>query len=115
MNNSFKIAIVGGILVLGAYIYTIWPIYIIRGPHPPNYAARLNSIQTGLEMFSSDIGDYPSSTPRSMLLPEGRSDNSAIPDQGAHLLVEAMLGLDDLGYQKNHKWGYPLDSGTHKM
>ncbi len=72
--------------------------------------AQINSIVTGCEMFRQDEGEYPKSNPftygpfgnlaaqqAAMDAWEVR-DASANPLQGAHLIVDAMVGRDFLGY-----------------
>ncbi len=81
----------------------------------------INSISQGLEAFRSDLGFYPSSSQ----FPEQASNIVLDPlnivtdtnfispppiDQGAHKLYEALVGLDGLGYQKDHFYG--VEDGT---
>jgi len=64
--------------------------------------ASLNSIGVAIESFAGDMGYYPKSRSRDMLLQEGQYDDTVTRDQGAHRLVEAMIGLETLGFQKEH-------------
>ncbi len=61
--------------------------------------AQLHAIEVGLEMFHTDFGFYPSSTPED---PTGSNDpshstGSAYTIQGAHRLALALMGRDKLG------------------
>lgn len=77
--------------------------------------ASLTSIETALETFNSELGYYPDSGRgidsggglRSRNV-HGTVWNALTPvDQGAHVLFEALAGLDMIGYQKDH-W-YEID------
>jgi len=68
---------------------------------------RLSVLAQGVEQFANDMGFYPESAPRLALrvVPTGGSYPPPQPnpqDQGAHRLVEALLGLDYLGFQQDH-------------
>ncbi len=73
--------------------------------------ALFSTIETGMEMFRNDFGQYPHSLASSMALsaPTGefygvvggnitQSDIPCVDAQGAHLLADAMVGRDLLGY-----------------
>ncbi len=68
-------------------------------------SAQLNAISTGCEMFRNDEGQYPASNPFTFG-PYGQlaAQNTAINNwevnnlTGAHLIVDAMVGRDFLGY-----------------
>ena len=73
--------------------------------------ASLNSMATALESFNNDHGSYPSSRFRNAIAVgnfNGGVGNGI--DTGAHILVESMMGLDFIGYQKEH-W-YHVDDGS---
>ena len=83
----------------------------------------LNYIETAVEDFAMEMGFYPPS--RRPLLP-GIPQPYALrvvdasnpyffntklvpPDQGAHILYESLMGLDPLGYQKDHFYEISTD------
>lgn len=59
--------------------------------------AQLHAIEVGLELFHTDFGFYPSSTPQDLSGNESHSSSSSYKVQGAHRLVFALLGRDKLG------------------
>lgn len=73
--------------------------------------ASLRTINDATENFASEMGYYPDSSPRDMLLPQLQFNNSAMPDQGAHVLFESLVGLDMIGYQKDHNYAVMPDTG----
>ena len=76
-------------------------------------SASLNSIGVAIESFASDMGYYPKSSTRDMLLQAGEVDDTVTLDQGAHRLVEALLGMETLGFlgfEKDH-W-YQIEDGS---
>ncbi|KPK76171.1 MAG: hypothetical protein AMJ79_07860 [Phycisphaerae bacterium SM23_30] len=80
--------------------------------------ANLRMIDFALEKFADELGFYPPSTPRPQLrMMQQPPDVNASWDQGAHILYESLLGLDNLGYQKDHFYythpmtGQPLAPG----
>ena len=103
-----------------------------RKANEASTSALLHSLSMGLEQFRDDHGAYPDSTPRRTsgtpyaLIndPSGTMwsdvqdtsysghdiDGVQIDgDIGAHILTESLLGLDMLGYQRDH-W-YQVNSG----
>lgn len=62
-----------------------------------------NGYRTGLELFSKDFDDYPDSD----VLPPGGSANLIC---GAQHLAEAMMGIDQKGFDPKSKW-YAPDHG----
>jgi len=72
--------------------------------------AQLNAIQSGCEMFRNDENKYPESNPYTFgVYGNAANQNTAVtnwevvdtgglPLQGAHLIVDAMIGRDSLGY-----------------
>ena len=66
--------------------------------------ASLKSVEMAIEIFADDMGHYPKSSPRPMLkqIDEAPAAAGVIEDQGAHRLVESLVGLDYLGYQVDH-------------
>jgi len=70
------------------------------------------SYELGLETFYQDMGFYPSSKPRNMLIKNNPVPHATLFDQGAHVLFESLVGLDQLGYQKDHQ--YEFDPATGK-
>ena len=61
-------------------------------------SASLNSIGVAIESFTSDMGYYPKSSTRDMLLQGGDVNATVTFDQGAHRLVAALLGFETLGF-----------------
>ncbi|MCP4707660.1 MAG: hypothetical protein GY869_03460 [Planctomycetes bacterium] len=81
--------------------------------------ADLKNLELGLNIFYNDQGFYPPSSPRPKLQIAGPPDMFATPDQGAHILFEALLGLDQLGYHPNHQYaiddsGAPIDADGNR-
>jgi len=74
--------------------------------------AVISNMSTAVENFANDMGHYPESGLRSWNSPSAGTVVNTLkeegqpgadpPDQGAHRLVEALLGLDFLGYEKDH-------------
>ncbi len=67
--------------------------------------ASLNSIDVAVEAFASDMGYYPESNLRTnrLTLEMAMGDGGEAPaDQGAHRLVESLVGLDYLGFEKHN-------------
>ncbi len=72
--------------------------------------AQLNAIQSGTEMFRNDENKYPESNPYAFgVYGNAANQNTAVTNwevvdtsggalQGAHLIVDAMIGRDSLGY-----------------
>mgnify|MGYP000394959481 CR=1 FL=1 len=80
----------------------------------------ISNLEMALEQFKNDHGHYPLSSaeerssgpyPIPLTLKPEWNEGPGPKDQGAHLLVEAMLGLDMLGYQKIHYY-YTNSSGV---
>ncbi|MCF7958970.1 MAG: type II secretion system GspH family protein [Phycisphaerae bacterium] len=63
----------------------------------------MHAVESGLEVFKVDMGDYPDSKPFQW-------GGGSATDVGAHILAEAVFGYDKLGYQKNHF--YAVADGT---
>lgn len=61
--------------------------------------AQFHTIQTGLEMFNNDFGEYPESYENIY-----RHTNAFSPYGGAQKLAEAMVGLDFLGFHPNSEF-----------
>ena len=66
----------------------------------------LSSIEVAIEAFANDMNHYPKSglrtgTPETLQLAMG-FDGPLPPDQGAHRVVESLVGLDFLGFQEGH-------------
>ncbi|MCK5269590.1 MAG: prepilin-type N-terminal cleavage/methylation domain-containing protein [Sedimentisphaerales bacterium] len=82
--------------------------------------ASLNSIDVAVEAFASDMGYYPESNLRTnrLTLEMAMGDQGEAPaDQGAHRLVESLVGLDYLGFQKQNYYEVAdglvgIDDGT---
>jgi len=69
--------------------------------------ASLHSIGVAVESFASDMGYYPESSlrtdPDRRTLELAMGAQGKLPDdQGAHRLVESLVGLDYLGFQKQN-------------
>jgi len=82
---------------------------------------RLSVLAQGVEQFANDMGFYPESAPRLALrvVPTGGSypPRQSPYDQGANRLIEALLGLDYLGFQKDNwyqvdGYGNPVDGAS---
>ncbi|RLI47915.1 MAG: hypothetical protein DRP09_21945 [Candidatus Thorarchaeota archaeon] len=78
--------------------------------------ASLRTINDAIENFAAEMGHYPNSRRNGVLYPFS-GDPTAIldtaawpPDQGAHVLFESLVGLDRIGYQKDHFY-YVRDDG----
>jgi len=69
----------------------------------------ITNMSTAIESFKNDHGFYPESGLRSpgdprfqVLLPMQQQNNIQPVDQGAHRIVESLVGLDFRGYQEEH-------------
>ncbi|MCP4709927.1 MAG: prepilin-type N-terminal cleavage/methylation domain-containing protein [Planctomycetes bacterium] len=73
--------------------------------------ADFKNYEVGLNSFHTDMGYYPSSTPRNAIYvnPDTMTPVN-IPQQGADILYESLVGIDQIGYQKDHF--YYLDPAT---
>jgi prepilin-type N-terminal cleavage/methylation domain-containing protein len=82
--------------------------------------ASLHSIGVAVESFASDMGYYPESnlrTNRETLEMAMGSEGKLPADQGAHRLVESLVGLDYLGFQQQNYYQVAngiagIDDGT---
>ncbi|MCK4629451.1 MAG: type II secretion system protein [Sedimentisphaerales bacterium] len=88
--------------------------------------ASLHSIGVAIESFANDLGYYPPSNIRNEVisgftlpttLKRQWKDGDDPPDQGAHRLVEALFGLEYLGFQTEHYYytenGIPMKLNTN--
>ena len=70
----------------------------------------LTNMELAIEQFKLDHGFYPESGERQIPLPVNlvppKVAGPGPKDQGAHLLFEAMAGLDTLGYEESHYYWY---------
>jgi len=65
--------------------------------------ADLKNYELGLNTFYNDMGFYPSSKPREAIYFEPDTMTAMkIPEQGADILYESLVGLDQVGYQKEN-------------
>jgi prepilin-type N-terminal cleavage/methylation domain-containing protein len=76
---------------------------VVKNARATQVKASFNAISIGLETFRNDHDKYPSSDPD---LVNGAIDtptgyNTGAIDNGAHYLVEALCGIDLLGYSTN--------------
>ncbi|MFC1782243.1 type II secretion system protein [Planctomycetota bacterium] len=67
--------------------------------------ADMKTLEMGLENFAGDMGFYPNSQQRPALVNDALPNPNLMKDQGAHILFEALVGLDQFGYQKDHFYG----------
>jgi len=80
--------------------------------------ASLSSIETAIETFANDQGRYPDSATGNNVTASGvlglayQDPGTTPPDQGAHHLVEALAGLDFLGYQEDHYYQVEDNDGS---
>ena len=120
MNKKIPNLIVTFIIFTIVFGIILWFLAPIGHNHARDIArkmaskADLQNLELGLQNFYIDQGFYPASTPRSKLQIAGPPDPAATPDQGAHILFEALLGLDQKGCQKEHYYafndtGVPID------
>ena len=67
--------------------------------------ANLTSLHNALETFNSELGYYPDSGRGGQMVNGGIWNSAATPaDQGAHVLVEALAGVDLVGYSKEQEY-----------
>ena len=71
---------------------------------------QFHAITMSLEQFRTDIGSYPSSRAVPALDIQGINQSGAT-DNGAHLLVEALAGIDLLGHATNDFYDFDLNTG----
>jgi len=75
--------------------------------------SNINTLSTGVEKFYNDMGSYPPSEYRSAIdvipldpPPGWLVQSAAAVDIGAHRLVEALVGIDLLGYSTSENYTY---------
>jgi type II secretory pathway pseudopilin PulG len=69
--------------------------------------AQFNSIKAGLEMFKTDMGDYPISDNKPLW------NSAAAATTGAQHLAEALLGRDLRGFDPQSTWDAQVDDTTN--
>jgi len=123
-NGFTLVELLGVIGIIGILMSILVPTVRIAVIQSKNATmkATIHAISLGLDQFRNDFGSYPESdfTALSAIdsnLPYRGSNlaphNGPFMNTGAHLLTEAMLGEDNLGYEVNHRYyitnGYPVD------
>lgn len=73
---------------------------VVRASKNLKQKSIFHGIETGLELFSKDFGDYPDSD----RMDDGSNDNFIC---GAHHLAEAIIGRDERGFDPKSKWYAP--------
>ena len=71
--------------------------------------AQFNSIKAGLEMFRTDMGDYPESGNKPLY------NSVADVTTGAQHLAEALLGRDLRGFDPQSSWDAQVDVSNNKI
>jgi len=77
--------------------------------------SNINTLNNGVEKFCNDMGSYPSSSVNNPAIAFTGLNQSGVPvdpvDIGAHRLVEALVGIDLLGYSTSGYYEYDSVTG----
>jgi len=104
--------------IIGILLSILVPTVNVAIVHSKNTSMRatLHAIAMGLDQFRNDFGSYPESDPTVLFAIDSSlpyrgthlTQHTSFLNTGAHLLAEAMVGEDNLGYNSNH--GYYINN-----